>query len=248
MKFLSWNIRDYIQVAEQSWVEIDKDYEDYEEYENIKKDEKTIQLEQLPRFLQFFDIISNENPDILCLQEASMYFINFLIEKKYHLLGKILTHGGWCCTLSKHLINVKNIKDIDQCAQLIQLDSLCLVNCHLIPSASNENYRKKTLSTIMSNITHLTHLNCLHTIIIGDLNTVGEICLDKMLDMGKMAMSDIPTWYRSYFDPQSTVSHRFDRVFSNFSSQQSTYRTLNDVRVSDHVPILFEIQKHEFMT
>jgi hypothetical protein len=216
MIILSWNINDYIKIVRNSWIN------------DIKKDDNMIRNENKSRFEQLYHTICQINPYILCLQEVSTYFIDFLESYDYQLIGKVLTHGGWCCTLIKDNKEYKVIKEYFQTGHLIELKDFKLINCHLTPYSCNEKIRNDMLSKMLYDVRGVNDL------IIGDLNTDKEfVNLADMIDIGKK--KNIHTWYESYFNTSSKKSSRLDRVICRKIYDLEVFN-MNQM-LSDHLPI-----------
>tara|TARA_Y100000389_G_C17407236_1_gene488764 strand:- start:354 stop:965 length:612 start_codon:yes stop_codon:yes gene_type:complete len=170
--------------------------------------------------------IRSHSPDILVLQEASDYFIDLLSDYTEHTRTR--SHGGIVAILSKKDIIINNTKKYSDYATSIYLDNIIIVNCHLCPHVRNQKIRDSQFSTFPKE-------NC---IIIGDMNMNRNqnFCYDNMKDIALQFSNSKDTWFYSYFENGSSVSRRYDRVYSDLeikSFDVTGYRN-----ESDHMPIL----------
>lgn len=181
-------------------------------------------------------VIRKISPDILCLQEASKGILAMLTD--FSVQASCLTNGGLTAILTKShaSILVKNplMYTLAGCSAEICNDScdpnFTLINCHLVHGKNNQNFRVSQVREIMTEVSGDTR-----TIFIGDTNWSDEEnfpfpLVDVGIDRG-------PTWFMDYFRPNSPVTKRYDRVYTNIPIKN--FSVLIEYKgLSDHVPVL----------
>lgn len=192
--------------------------------------------DMLTRICKISEIIKKMDPDILLLQEASDYFLNYLNDIwKFNTASKSNSHGGMLCILiSERHKNFVPIKYLGIYCGII-VDNLKIVNCHLVNGKSLYSVKDRNkFYEIISNE------NKENLIIGGDFNDndndIDEIL--KMNDVGKIY--NTPTWFKSFFENGSKIKTRYDRFFTNINIKH--FDTLTKYcGHSDHIPIAIDI-------
>jgi endonuclease/exonuclease/phosphatase family metal-dependent hydrolase len=183
--------------------------------------------------------IKKLNPDVLCLQEASTYFLTLLCEQtNYMVVMSELTHGGICCTLvKKDMINdVRNPVKFFQCGVKCVIGNNTIINCHLVPGFQNHGMRLSQINEMIG-----TDINT-PIVLIGDTNMGNDQQIDKkwLVDAAIFAKNQQPTWFCSYFDKKSKATKRFDRAYTNVKfTEFAVYPEFT--HLSDHIPISIKL-------
>lgn len=180
----------------------------------------------LSRIEMIFQTIRNINPDILLLQETTLYFLKKLYEElSYECKVSRHSHCGLTATLvKKDFSDSIQIIDIFRCG--IQIEDIKIFNCHLLPYKENSDKRHQYMKffSLMKNY-----------IIAGDMNT--EDNFSYLSDVGIYLQQK--TWEYSYFENGSDIKKRYDRVFSDLKNT-SFFVHEEYSGQSDHLPLSFE--------
>lgn len=181
-------------------------------------------------------------PDILCLQEASKGILTVLTEgdRGFSLQASCLTNGGLTAILTKSAVDlvVKNPSVYTLAGCSVEITGLCetigipnftLVNYHLVHGKNNQDFRVSQVKEIVTEIPDDSS-----RILIGDTNWSEEgnfpfPLTDVGIDKG-------PTWFMDYFRPNSPVTKRYDRVYTDMPVKN--FSVLMQYKgLSDHVPV-----------
>ena len=167
--------------------------------------------------------------DILCLQEVTDTFLKSLTES-YTLQGKVQTHCHFCTLLTKKNLKCNTVQTYFQSAVSCVIDDTTYVSCHLVPYYNNQQFRLEQLQNILKRITTKK------IIIAGDMNMSRDQTFNDLQDVG--STTDESTWFKSFFESESVVSSRYDRIFTNVTGKYSIIDVKN---LSDHLPVMFEV-------
>ena len=188
--------------------------------------------------------------DILCIQEASSYFLDILLNQLifYKLCDKTKTHCGLCVILFKENLNIiiKEIKKFENIGVNISInfknseynEIINIVSCHLVPYYEKQLYRLKQIDTIINYLNDKSNI-----IIIGDLNMNNDqyYIKDSFYDLAINSKNLNNTWFESWFVNGSTKSKRFDRIYTNMNFIKNYKVHTEYKKYSDHAPISCEI-------
>lgn len=172
--------------------------------------------------------------DIICLQEASEYFLNIFntsTNNIYTRYGHITSHCGLCVILAKSPDFTVG-KSTFQCSTSICGHGINIINCHLVPS-NNEKFRREQLEALAIGENQV--------IICGDMNMKNnEIGIYN--DIALLKKNEENTWFGKFFDEKSSISYRYDRFFVKKLDTEVEYKVFKNLSyLSDHVPILLEV-------
>ena len=212
------------------------------------------------------ELISKCNDvDIIVLIESSLPFLEKLknsdIKKDFSLYPKLtMSHGG----IINILYNKKNIKESD--IKQYPLDNMVpvlLINltkgkenyflggCHLAPFAENSELRIQEILIARSLVPLDKPL-----VLIGDMNMREKeskfIEQDKELFQLSDSGDKRKTWFKSFFEENSPVSSKFDRVFISQKLKINNFELFGRKSVngkmellSDHLAIKVDIHLKE---
>jgi endonuclease/exonuclease/phosphatase family metal-dependent hydrolase len=182
--------------------------------------------------------IKDQNPDILCLQEASKYLISRLADEKYEAVSQTITHGGICVTLVKGIQNVQKTLEYFQCGTNILINNkLNICNVHMTPGFPNQKNRDSQVQEIMSNTPH-------PLILIGDMNMSNAESVQQMTDVALSTGENSDTWNHSFFSNGSKIRRRYDRAYTSKDIRIISFKVIKEYQgYSDHVPIILTIEK-----
>ena len=208
-------------------------------------------------------ITKGEDCDIIVLIESSYPFLEKLkmseIKKKFSLLNKLsMSHGG----IINILFNKSNVKNISQVTLEDNIPVLLirfflnegsykkeyfLGGCHLAPFPENSELRLQQLILARPAVPPNKPL-----ILVGDMNIREQESkvfekeeIFKLKDSGDKRS----TWFRSFFEKNSPISSRFDRLYysnklelEKFDLFGRIYKNNKFELLSDHLAIKAELK------
>jgi endonuclease/exonuclease/phosphatase family metal-dependent hydrolase len=187
-------------------------------------------------------------PNVLCLQESSDW-ANELIstELKMVIVGSELTHGGLCTTFVSPNLKVVDVKKYSHTGVVCTIENFGIVmNCHLTPYYKNHAMRISQLRDMFEHIQfeHIQPKLGQTLVLVGDFNmcedqNISQDILNtyKLKDIAHEHGNLAPTWFKDFHEKGSTISKRYDRIYSNVETESQHAIHMKLKGLSDHIPI-----------
>lgn len=208
-------------------------------------------------------LISQETPDVLCIQEATPQFISLVNNSGYSCIASTITHSESCCLFLKAsilgLMMKGSAKEMDGVVSVdlrIAKKVIRFASCHLSPFKENEEAR------IMQLFNFLALQPVDDYIIAGDMNVredeakrwlkdfpnlIGRRLKDAWVSTGSDVKAKF-TWdsrVNKYFQEGFAFVCRFDRIFVSDNVKCANYKLIGNVPfrggfLSDHYGLALE--------
>lgn len=179
------------------------------------------------RLSSLYNVIDDNDPDVICLQEVTEVVFKLLISKlnNYYYYPKILTSSYGCVTFSKNPIQKTKIiilpSNMNRSLILTQIDNFIIANMHFESEFESDNINKILQYQYISSLLTKLHNNYDGIILCSDTNltTYDEQqyneCFDGMNDAWNMDKNENNKYTYDFVTNKNArlkIRSRIDRI------------------------------------